>query len=75
MNTGPSTVFIGPSAWVPGSRAAPAPRNDDHLELDGPNFRGSLLRRHLRRGVLSAATDAAGFHEASGVNQMIRRHR
>jgi hypothetical protein len=29
----PSTVFIGPCAWVPGSRALPTPRNDDHLEL------------------------------------------
>jgi hypothetical protein len=29
----PSTVFIGPCAWLPGSWAAPAPRNDGHLEL------------------------------------------
>jgi protein ImuA len=28
MNTNPSPDFTGPCSWVPGSRAAPSPRND-----------------------------------------------
>ena len=31
MNTGLSQRVEGPCAWVPGSRAAPAPRNDEYF--------------------------------------------
>src|SRR5439155_17400861 len=36
MNTGPSTLFTSLRAWVPGSRAVPAPRNDQRLEWSHP---------------------------------------
>src|SRR6266478_7554166 len=39
---------------------------------DHPDLRGSLLRRHLRRGVLSLATHAAGFITQTSGGQACR---
>src|SRR5271169_5331293 len=44
MNTGRCPGFAGPCSWVPGSRAAPAPRNDGILVL-----LHALLRRDGER--------------------------
>jgi hypothetical protein len=41
MNTGHSRVGGGLCSWVPGSRAAPEPRNDEYFRLSY-----SLLRGH-----------------------------
>jgi hypothetical protein len=43
MNTGQAIDFSGPCSWIPGSRAEPAPRNDDL-----PAFFRSLLGDHWR---------------------------
>src|SRR5271168_4896285 len=40
MNTSQAIDFSGPCSWIPGSRAQPAPRNDD-----APAFFGSPLVR------------------------------
>jgi hypothetical protein len=40
VNTAHSRAGRGLCSWVPGSRAAPDPRNDEYL-----NFSDSLLRR------------------------------
>ena len=48
MNTGHSEVGAGLCSWLPGSRAAPEPRNDKYL-----GFPDSLLRPEDKEGSIA----------------------